>query len=67
VRKGIAVALAALLVAVAGYCAYVVVVVIVTRHGKHYTPSILWTAIAIISLIAVASLWGALRIYRRRI
>ncbi len=65
-RRVLAGATVALLVAVAGYSIYVAVVATVTRHGKHYTPWMLWTAICIFWLVAAASLWGAQRIYRKR-
>jgi ABC-type bacteriocin/lantibiotic exporter with double-glycine peptidase domain len=65
VRRFLAGAIVALLLAVAGYSIYVAVVATVTRHGKQYSPALLWTAIALFWLIAAASLWGARRIYRR--
>lgn len=65
-RKLIAGATVGFLVAVAGYSVYIAVVATATRGGKHYSPSIFWTAISMFWVIAVAALWGAHRIYRRR-
>jgi hypothetical protein len=52
--------------AIAGYSIYVAVVATATRHGKHYSPGLFWTAIGIFWAIGLACLWGAQRIYRRR-
>ena len=55
-----------LLVAIAGYSIYVAVVATATRGGKDYSPSIFWTAIGLLWVIAAASIWGAHRVYRKR-
>ena len=56
----------ALLLGIAGYSIYVAIVATATRGGKHYDPSIFWTAIGLFWVIAAASAWGAHRIYRSR-
>ena len=66
VKRVIAALSVVLLLAIAGYSAYVAVVATATRHGKHYSPGLLWTAIGILWAIALACSWGAQRIYRRR-
>jgi len=55
-----------LLLAIAGYSIYVAIVATATRGGKHYSPSIFWTAIGLFWVIAAVSIWGARRVYRRR-
>jgi hypothetical protein len=65
VKRVIAALLVVLLLAIAGYSIYVAVVATATRHGKHYSPGLFWTAIGIFWAIALACLWGAQRIYRR--
>ncbi len=55
-----------LLLAIAGYSIYVAVVATATRGGKHYSPSIFWTAIGLFWVIAAVSIWGARRVYRKR-
>ena len=61
-RRAAETAIFLLLVAVAGYSVFVVVVAIFgTGHG-----SVFWTSIGVILFIAVAALWLAARIYRSR-
>ena len=67
VKRVVAALLVVLLLAVAGYSTYVAVVAMATRHGKHYSPGLFWTAIGILWAVALACLWGAQRIYRRRL
>ena len=66
VKRVITALLVVLLLAIAGYSIYVAIVATATRHGKHYSPGLFWTAIGIFWTIALACFWGAQRIYRRR-
>src|SRR5213075_547448 len=59
VKRVIAALSVVLLLAIAGYSIYVAVVAAATRGGKHYSPRMCWTAIALFWLIAAASLRGA--------
>jgi hypothetical protein len=53
----------ALLIAAAAYSLLVAIYAALTSEG--YDPSILWTSIGVIFVIAAGALWLASRLYRR--
>jgi hypothetical protein len=52
-----------LLIAAAGYFIYVAIYASLT--AEDYDPSLFWTAIGILFVIAAAALWAATRLYKR--
>ena len=53
----------ALLIAAAAYSLFVAIYAALTAEG--YDPSIFWTSIGVIFVIAAGALWLASRLYRR--